>query len=536
MQEVDPIRPKVVIAETISQAGIDALAEHCDVDVAAGVERDDLLQRLGDANGLIVRSATQVDAELISSAPELRVVGRAGVGVDNIDLDAATAAGVLVVNAPQANTISAAEHTMALLLAQARNVAPADASMRAGRWDRRKYQGIELHGKTLGIVGLGRIGSLVAQRALSFGMRLIAFDPYVSSERARRLGVELVANLDELFAQADFITVHLPRTEETTGLIRRETIAKMKDGVRIINASRGGIVDEEALVEAVRSGKVSGAGLDVYDDEPLMDSPLRDVPEVVLTPHLGASTVEAQDKAGIDVAEAVGAALRGELVLSAVNVDLGRDVADETREFLGVAEYLGAIFCRVAQGLPDHLVVRTEGRIAGFPIRPLRLSALKGAFNVVSSAPVSFVNVEALADQNGLVVEEEASTESDEFVSLLRLSGVVGGRTVSIAGTIGRKGPHLVSIFGHEVELLMSRHMLLVRNSDVPGVIGRVGTYLGEIGINIANMAVGQSPETGSAAMMGLSLDKALSEEQMEQFRALDGVEEAQQVELAISH
>ncbi|HSR44679.1 MAG TPA: phosphoglycerate dehydrogenase [Acidimicrobiia bacterium] len=528
------MRPKVVIAETISQTGIDALGEHCDVHVAAGVSRADLLESVADANGLIVRSETNVDAELIRAAPILRVVGRAGVGVDNIDLRAATAAGILVVNAPQANIISAAEHTMALLLAQARNVAPADASMRAGRWDREKYQGIELHGKILGVVGLGRIGSLVAQRALSFGMRIIAFDPYVSSERGRRLGVEVAGHLDDLLAEADFITVHLPLNKQTLGLIGSESIAKMKDGVRIINTSRGGIVDEQALVDAVLSGKVAGAGLDVFHREPLADSPLRDVPEIVLTPHLGASTVEAQDKAGVDVADAVGAALRGELVLSAVNVDLGRNVADETREFLGVAEYLGAIFCRVAHGLPDRLVVRTEGRIAGFPIRPLRMSALKGAFNVISSAPVSFVNVESLAAESGLAVEEEASTESDEFVSLLRLSGVVAGRAVSIAGTMGRKGPHLVSIFGHDVELLMSRHMLLIRNSDVPGVIGRVGTYLGDIHVNIANMAVGQSPETGSAAMMGLSLDKALDEEQMAGLRALEGVEEAQQVELPI--
>jgi len=483
---------------------------------------------------LIVRSATQVDTELIEMAPKLRVVGRAGVGVDNIDLQAATIAGVLVVNAPQANTISAAEHAMALLLAQARNVAPADASMRAGRWDRKKYQGIELHGKTLGVIGLGRIGTLVAQRALAFGMRLIAFDPYVSSERARRLGVDLVENLADLFAGSDFITVHLPRTQETEGLIGARNLRMMKDGVRIINTSRGGIVDEHALADAVRSGKVAGAGLDVYSEEPPVDSPLLDLPEVVLTPHLGASTIEAQDKAGTDVAEAVAAALRGELVLSAVNVDLGRNVGDETREFLAVAEYLGAIFCRVAQGLPDHLTVRAEGRIAAYPIRPLRLSALKGAVNVVSSSPVSFVNVETLAEQRGLVVDEEASMESDEFVSLLRLSGKVGGRVVSVAGTIGRKGPHLVSIFGHDVELLLSRHMLLVRNSDIPGVIGRVGTYLGDIGINIANMAVGQSPETGDAAMMGLSLDRALDEEQMDRFRSLAGVEEAQQVELPL--
>ncbi len=528
------MRPKVVIAETISPTGIEALAADCDVDVAAGVERDELLARMSDVHGLVVRSATSVDAELLGASPQLKVVGRAGVGVDNIDLRAATAAGVLVVNAPQANIISAAEHTMALLLAQARNIAPADDSMRSGRWDRKKYQGVELHGKTLGVIGLGRIGSLVAQRALAFGMRLLAFDPYVSSERARRLGVEVAADLDDLLGRADFITVHLPRNEQTVGLIGAENIAKMKDGVRILNTSRGGIVDEAALAEAVMAGKVGGAGLDVFETEPLGDSPLREFPQIVLTPHLGASTFEAQDKAGVDVAEAVAAALRGELVLTAVNVDLGRDVGDETREFLGVAEYLGTIFCRIARGLPDHLIVRAEGRIANHPIRPLRLSALKGAFNVVSSAPVSFVNVDALAAETGLVVHEESSTESGEFVSLLRLSGEVGGRGVSIAGTIGRKGPHLVSIFGHDVELLMSRHMLLVRNADVPGVIGRVGTYLGENNINIANMAVGQSPVTGNAAMMGLSLNKPLDDEQMAEFCRLEGVEEAEQVELPI--
>ncbi len=528
------MRPKVVIAETISQTGIDALAAGCEVDLAAGVDREVLLSRMADAHGLVVRSATVVDAELIEAGPQLAVIGRAGVGVDNIDIAAATAAGVLVVNAPQANIISAAEHTMALLLAQARNVAPADASMRSGRWDRKKYQGVELHGKTLGVIGLGRIGSLVAQRALAFGMRLLVFDPYVSSDRSRRLGVEVARDLDDLLGRADFVTVHLPRNEQTIGLIGAENIAKMRDGVRILNTSRGGIVDEEALVEAVKSGKVGGAALDVYDTEPLGDSPLLDFPQIVLTPHLGASTLEAQDKAGVDVAEAVAAALRGELVLSAVNVDLGRDVADETREFLNVAEYLGTIFCRIARGLPDHLVVRAEGRIAGHPIRPLRLSALKGAFNVVSSAPVSFVNVEALAAGTGMVVDEESSTESDEFVSLLRLSGEVGGRRVSIAGTIGRKGPHLVSIFGHDVELSMSRHMLLVRNEDVPGVIGRVGSFLGDHDINIANMAVGQSPVTGNAQMMGLSLDKALNDDQMAMLRRLDGVEEAEQVELPI--
>lgn len=528
------MRPKVVIAEAIAEAGVQALAADCDVDVAVGMGRAELLARMGDAQALLVRSGTRVDAELIAAAPELKVVGRAGIGVDNIDLEAATGAGVLVVNAPQANVISAAEHTLALLLAQARNVARADVTVRAGRWDRASFQGVELHGKTLGVIGLGRIGTLVAQRALAFGMRLIAYDPYVSDDRARRLGVELAATLDDVFAEADFVTLHLPKTRETEGLIGADAFAKMKDGVRIVNTSRGDILDEEALAEAIGSGKVAGAALDVFAEEPLGESPLRDLPQVVLTPHLGSATREAQDKAGIAVAEAVASALRGELVLSAVNVDLGRDVADEVREFLPLVEYLGRVFVALAQGLPRRLRVRAEGRVAEHPVKPLRLAALKGALSQISGGPVSYVNAVSLADSRGVTVTEEASPEVLDFVSLVRLSGEVAERDVSVAGTMGRKGAELVEILGYEVELPLSRYTLVVRNADVPGMIGRVGTMLGEIGINIANMVVGRSPVTGEAAMMGLSLDQPLSEDQVDSLRAVHGVEEARFFELPL--
>jgi D-3-phosphoglycerate dehydrogenase len=519
---------KVVVAEKIAQAGIDRIAESCDVDVAVGVDREELLRRVADADALIVRSATQVDAELIGAAPKLKVVGRAGIGVDNIDLDAATAAGVLVVNAPTANAVSAAEHALALLLSQARRVAEADRVTRGGVWDRKRFQGVELHGKTLGVIGLGRIGTLVAQRALAFGMHLVAFDPYVSDDRARRLGVDLVSDLDDLLAVADFITVHLPKTRETEGLLGREQFTKVKPGVRVINASRGGIVDEEALIEALREGSVAGAGIDVFANEPLTESPLFDMDQVVLTPHLGASTQEAQDKAGTDVAASVVEALAGELVTTAVNIDLGRDVPDDVLPFLPLAERLGATFVSLAGGLPKRLTVQVEGRLAEFACRPIALAALRGALQTVSDAPVSYVNAPLLAERHGVTVAEASTPEIDDYVSVVRISGVVGGSEFAVAGAlVGRKGPVLVEALGHEVELPFSEHMLVLLNEDVPGVIGRVGTYLGEIEANIANMVVGRSRVTGESAMMGLNLDRALTDEEIADFRALEGVARA---------
>ncbi|MGH8874363.1 MAG: phosphoglycerate dehydrogenase [Acidimicrobiia bacterium] len=523
----------VVVAETIAEAGIELLRVSCRVEVAVGLGREELLARLADASGLIVRSTTAVDRPLLDAAPHLRVVGRAGIGVDNIDLPAATERGVLVVNAPQANTISAAEHTLALLLAQARNVPQADATLRSGVWDRQAFEGVELHGKTLGVIGLGRIGTLVAQRALSFGMRLLAYDPFVNAERARRLGVELAEHLDRLLAEADFITIHLPLTKETEGLVGREALAKVRSGVRIVNTSRGGIVDEDALAEAVRDGRVAGAALDVFAVEPLTESPLFGLPQVVLTPHLGASTAEAQDKAGVDVAGAVAAALRGELVLSAVNVDLGREVGEDVREYLPVAEQLGQVFTALAQGLPARITVRAEGRLGAHPVRPLLLAAVKGALQGVTTGPVSYVNVSALAEQRGIVLAQESSEESTDYLSVLQVAGTVGEREVSLAGTVGRRGPMLVEILGHEVELPISHHMLVIRNADVPGMIGRVGTFLGDEGVNIANMVVGRSPVTGEAAMMGLNVDQPITDSQVDRLRMVPGVEDARFVELA---
>jgi len=521
----------VVIAEAIADAGVARLAEDFVVDVAVGVDRATLLERLGEASGLIVRSATQVDRELIEAAPKLEVVGRAGIGVDNIDVDAATDHGVLVVNAPNANTISAAEHTMALLLAQARRVPEADSTLRQGTWDRSRFQGIELHGKTLGVLGLGKIGTLVAQRASAFGMRIVGYDPYVSVERARRLGVEL-ADLDAVFAAADVITIHLPRTRETENLIDAAALAKMRDGVRIVNVARGGILDEHALVDAIASGKVAGAAIDVFEEEPATSSPLFGLPEVVVTPHLGGATREAQDKAGIAVAEAVATALAGELVLSAVNLDLGPTVSDDVRPYLRLAEQLGTIFCVFSRGLPSELTVCALGRLSDEPVRPLALAALRGALDAVSDATVSYVNAPVIAERRGMVVVEESQPDTPDYQSVIRLSGVVDGVARTVAGTfMERKGPILIDVDGYEIEVPIAEHLLLIRNEDTPGTIGRLGTYLGEQKVNITDMVVGRDPQ-GNAAMMGLAIDQDVNESQLAGLLALEGINAARYIAL----
>lgn len=524
-------RPIVVVAEAIANAGIEALADKCEVRDLVGADRSEVVAALKDANALIVRSATDVDRAMIEAAPLLEVVGRAGIGVDNIDLEAATEHGVMVVNAPNANTISAAEHTMALILAQARRVAEADASLREGRWDRKKFEGVELHGKTLGVLGLGKIGTLVAQRASSFGMSLIAYDPYVSADRARRLGVDLLP-LADVLAAADVITIHLPRNSETENLINADSIATMKDGVRIINVARGGILNEADLADAVVSGKVGGAAVDVFDSEPKTDSPLFKLPQVTVTPHLGASTREAQDKAGVAVAQSVAEALSGQLVLSAVNLDLGATVSADVKPYIGLAEQLGRIFGVQAKGLPSELVVTAKGRLASEPVRPLALSALKGALAGSTEEPVSYVNAPLIAASKGVRLIEEAQGETSDYQSVIRLTGTVHGVERTIAGTVmSRKGPVLIGVDGYAIEVPITKYMLLVRNDDSPGCIGRVGTYLGENGCNIADMVVGRSP-SGVGAMMGISVDNPLTQDHVAAIADLDGISAVRYIEL----
>lgn len=524
---------RVLISEEVAPNAVRALeVAGCEVDVRVGLHHAELLKAVDGASALIVRSATRVDAEVLEAGRDLVVVGRAGIGIDNIDVEAATRRGVMVVNAPQSNVLSAAEHTLALLLALARKVPAAHADLKAGNWDRTRWQGVELHGKTLGIVGLGRVGVLVAQRAHAFGMQLVAYDPYLSPERARQLNVTLVDSLDELVAAADFLTLQVPKTPETVGLVGRDLLAKVKPGIRIINTARGGIVDEEALYEALVDGRVAGAGLDVFAEEPLTASPLFGLEQVVVTPHLGASTVEAQDKAGETIAEQVLLALAGDFVPYAVNV-AAAEASETVRPFLPLAERLGVLFTALSDTVPDSLDVGYEGRLADYDCRVLTLAVLKGVLARVVREPVSFVNAPQLAEERGLTVRETKSTTAVDYVNLISLRGRVGGRELRVDGTLaGRKEePRIVGIDDHTLEVPPARHMLVVRNDDVPGMIGKVGTILGAAGINIADMALGRN-RAGEAALMVLTLDSPASPEVVEALRAERGILDANPIAL----
>ena len=499
----DGCMSRILVTEEIADGGLDRLrAAGHDVDVQLDLTQ--LMAHIAPnaersgAHALIIRSAAQVSAEVLEAATDLIVVGRAGIGLDNVDVEAATRRGVMVVNAPQSNIISAAEHTMALLLSQARNVPQAHAALKAGRWERTRWEGVELADKTLGIVGLGRIGKLVADRAKAFGMRLVAFDPFVSADRARTMGVELLA-LDQLVAESDFITIHLPKTKETTGIIGRDLLLKAKPGLRVINVARGGIVDEDALAEAVSNGTIAGAALDVFTKEPMTESPLFALDAVVVTPHLGASTREAQDKAGDTIADMVQLALAGEFVPFAVNINAAE--ANETlRPFLPLAERLGSLFSSLVGGSPQTLEICAEGDLAGYDTRILTLAALKGFFGAHSDEPVTYVNAPQLAKDHGVEVREVNCTTSADYVNLITLQG--GGH--SIAGTLSgrRSEQRIVSIDDHTFDVPPADYMMMVKNDDRPGVIGLVGTLLGNAGVNIADMDVGRAQTPGTAVML----------------------------------
>jgi D-3-phosphoglycerate dehydrogenase len=527
------VGPRVLVTEEIAESGLAAMRDAgLDVDVQLGLDTEALLAAVPGAAAIVIRSATQVTADVLAAATDLQVVGRAGIGLDNVDVAEATRRGVMVVNAPQSNVLSAAEHTLALLLAQARNIPQAHADLVSGHWNRSKWQGVELHGKTLGVVGLGRVGVLVAQRAHAFGMQLVAFDPYVSAERARQMGVRLAPSLEDLVAEADFLTIHLPRTPDTIGLVGAELLAKAKPGLRIVNTARGGIVDEAALADAIRDGVVAGAALDVFATEPTTASPLFGLPQVVVTPHLGASTVEAQDKAGQTIAEQVVLALRGDFVPFAVNV-AASEASETVRPFLGLAERLGRLFAGLAAGAVEELEVAYEGEIAAYDCRVLTLSVLRGVLGGVLDEPVTFVNAPHLAAERGLAVRETTSASARDYVNLVTLRGRAGDRAVHVAGTLfgKRDALRIVGIQDHMVDLPPASHMLVVRNEDVPGVIGRVGTILGDAGINIADMDVGQSPE-GQAALMALSTTAAVPPDVVDALRAAPGVLEAVAIDL----
>jgi D-3-phosphoglycerate dehydrogenase / 2-oxoglutarate reductase len=506
-------KPVVLIAEELSAATLDALGPDFEVRNCDGANRAELLEALAKGvDAVLIRSATKMDAEAIAAAKGLKVIARAGVGLDNVDIPSATAAGVMVVNAPTSNIVSAAELAISLLLASARFISPAHAALKNGKWARSKYTGAELFEKTLGIVGFGRIGQLVAHRMQAFGMNVIAYDPYLQPARAAQLGVELV-ELDDLLKRSDFITIHLPKTKETANLIGVEALKKVKKEVRIINAARGGVLDEAALYDAITEGRVAGAGLDVYVTEPCTDSPLFQLDQVVATPHLGASTDEAQERAGIAVAVSVRKALAGELVPDAVNVK-GGAIHDEIRPSLPLVEKMAQIATAIAGELPVSMEITVKGDISGHDSSVLAISALKGALQATGSEDVTYVNAPGLATERGVTSSVTTTADSPEYRSMISLhAALASGHQIKVDGTLMgiKKVEKIIAIDGFDLDLPPTENLLFLRYTDKPGVVGAVGNTLGEAKINIAGMQVSREA-AGGKALMALTVDSSVSD------------------------
>jgi D-3-phosphoglycerate dehydrogenase len=526
-------KPIVLIAEELSAATLDALGPDFEVRNCDGANRAELLAELGKGvDAVLIRSATKMDAEAIAAAKGLKVIARAGVGLDNVDIPAATAAGVMVVNAPTSNIVSAAELAISLLLASARFISPAHAALKAGKWARSKYTGAELFEKTLGIVGFGRIGQLVAHRMQAFGMNVVAYDPYLQPAKAAQLGVELV-ELDELLKRSDFITIHLPKTKETANLIGVEALKKVKKEVRIINAARGGVLDEAALYDAIVEGRVAGAGLDVYVTEPCTDSPLFQLDQVVATPHLGASTDEAQERAGIAVAVSVRKALAGELVPDAVNVK-GGAIHDEIRPSLPLVEKMAQLATALAGETPVSIEITVKGDISSHDSSVLAISALKGALLASGCEDVTYVNAPGLAAERGVTSNVTTTPDSPEYRSMISLHAALSnGKSIKVDGTLMgiRKVEKIIAIDGFDLDLPPTENLLFLRYADKPGVVGAVGNALGSSKINIAGMQVARE-SAGGSALMALTVDSPVSDAVAETVKKETGADLVRSVSL----
>jgi D-3-phosphoglycerate dehydrogenase len=529
---------RVLVKEKIADAGVDLLRRHFDVDVRTDMDESELPSAIADYDAIVIRSATKLTADVIEQAERLKVIGRAGIGVDNVDVTAATKRGIIVANAPESNIIAAAEHTIAMLLAQVRNIPQAHGSLKSGKWERSRFGGVEVYEKSLGILGFGRIGQLVAERAKGFGMELVAYDPYVAAERYRELGVERAESPEALYERADIITIHLPKTPDTVDFVDAAAFARMKDGVRIVNCARGELIDLAALEAAIESGKVAGASLDVFPGEPVTEHPLFGYDNVVVTPHLGASTAEAQDRAGVITAEQVVAALNGELVSNAVNIPKvhSEDLA-VLEPYLPLCAQLG----RLAMSLADHpsvdrIEVAYTGHLAEFDTRLLTLAVLNGAFEGRVEENVNFVNAPAIAEERGIQVAESSESHSRDYANLVSVAVVAAGERFEAAGTTfgPRSIPHLVSVFGQSFNLELAQHLAIFRYSDVPGMIGKVGTVFGQHGINIASTAVGRErgDEPGDGAVMVVTVDTPVPPGVIDEIVALDGFEGGRAVTL----
>ena len=521
---------KVLAADGISPKGIELLQKDFEVVVKDKLPAEELLEIIPDFDALIVRSASKVTAEVIARAEKLKIIGRAGVGVDNIDIPAATAKGIIVINSPGGNTIAATEHTMAMMLAMSRNIPIANETMQKGEWNRKKYVGVELRGKTLGVVGMGRIGSGVAKRALAFEMNVIAYDPYINEERAKALGVKVVT-FDELIEQSDFITVHMPLTPDTKGMIGMEQMKKMKKGVRLVNCARGGIIVEEDLAEAVKSGLVAGAAIDVYTSEPVTkDHPLVGVPGIVLTPHLGASTVEAQIGVSLDVSKGIIAALHGEPVATAVNMaPVSPEVMKVISPYLTLTERLGCTVTGLADGPIESVEVKYEGEITDVNTTLLTTAAIKGILSPVMEGEVNYVNAPGLAKERGIKVSEKKEKDAGSFQNLITVTVQAGGKEVEAAGTLFGDDARIVTINGFRVDVDPHARILICPHINRPGVIGTVGTLLGGNGVNISAMQVGTTEEEGKNLMV-LTVDNDIPAALLETVKALDGIFDAKLV------
>ncbi len=525
---------RVLIPEKLADPGIELLKRDFDVDVLLDLSAEDLLEKIGEYDGLIIRSATQVTARVIEKADNLKAIGRAGIGVDNIDIEAATKRGIIVANAPESNTVAAAEHTLGLMLAAARRIPAADASLKGGEWKRSAFKGVEVREKTLGLIGLGHVGAIVARGAIGMGMKVLAYDPYVSEDRMRSMNVGRAETTDEVFENADFVSLHVPRTPQTIGLVNEESLGKMKPTAYLINVARGGIVDETDLYEALKGGVIGGAALDVFAEEPTTESPIFSLPNVVVTPHLGASTAEAQDRAGITAAEQVAAALKGKVPMHAINapVPVGEG-AEFVAQFSGLCEVLGSLLYQLTDRPGDTLKIEYRGEVAGFDTRLLDVSAQKGLLAPMVHEPLNFVNTPILAKDRGLRLETSRVSESADYTSLvvLRLAGEGGENIVS--GTLSgpKMQPRLVEAMGFDFDVVPEKHMLFIRNEDQPGMIGKVGSILGDHGINIGNMAVGRG-EPGSRAAMAVTVDEPVPKEVLKTFMETPGFNEARAVTL----
>jgi len=524
---------KVLVSDSVDQAGLDILSQVAQVDVQTNLSQEDIVKTIPDYDALMVRSGTQVTEEIINAGDKLKIVGRAGVGVDNIDVSAATRRGIVVVNSPEGNTVAAAEHTLAMMLSLSRHIPDANQSVKEKKWERKQFIGSEVYKKTLGIVGLGKIGSHVAQVARAMGMKLLAYDPFISADRAEKLGCRLV-DLDIIFTEADYITLHIPRTPETENLINADTLAKMKSDARIINCSRGGVIDEDALADAVENGTIAGAALDVFAEEPLGESKLRDVTSnMVLTPHLGASTEEAQTNVAVDVAEQIRDVLLGLPARSAVNIPgLNPDVLEQLRPFLQLGETLGNLVGQLAGGRVEELNVRLQGELTETESQPIVVAALKGLLSPALQERVNYVNASIEAKERGVRVIETKDAAVHDYSGSLRLEakGSLGEHSVTGA-LLSDQEMRITNVDGFPINVPPSNYMLFTLHRDMPGIIGKIGSFLGGYNVNIASMQVGRKIVRGDAVMV-VSIDDPLPESVLEEITKVPGIRDAYTIKL----